>query len=100
MARDNTVVGRNRFGPQEPQATVPENKNAVNGRPSFYECGICGHMHPASWDGDCRDDNNRFTIMELEETFGDIIEEWDANKPLKTGWNEVPMPGSEENIEG
>ena len=25
-----------------------------------YECGICGCVHPWSWDGDCRDDDNRF----------------------------------------
>ena len=32
----------------------------------FYECDICGHIHPWSWDGDCRDDDNRFTFDILE----------------------------------
>ena len=27
----------------------------------YYECGICDHLHPWEWDGDCRDDANRFT---------------------------------------
>lgn len=29
-----------------------------------YECGICGCYHPADWDGDCRDDSNRFPDAE------------------------------------
>ena len=79
-------------------AKVPENTNPVNGRPQFYDCGICGHYHPHSWNGDCRDDNNRFTIMELEKKYGDIIERG-GKKLLETGWNEVPMPGSEDDEE-
>ena len=27
---------------------------------TLYECGICDCYHPWSWDGDCRDDANRF----------------------------------------
>lgn len=26
----------------------------------IYECGICGAYHPWDWDGDCREDVNRF----------------------------------------
>lgn len=26
----------------------------------LYECGICGEFHPWNWDGDCRDDANRY----------------------------------------
>ena len=33
----------------------------------FYECGSCGFFHPATFYGDCRDDNNRFTIEEAEQ---------------------------------
>jgi hypothetical protein len=29
-----------------------------------YECGICGCFHPWNWDGDCRDDRNRFADVE------------------------------------
>ncbi|HEY6766622.1 MAG TPA: hypothetical protein VI386_17825 [Candidatus Sulfotelmatobacter sp.] len=64
------------FGPQE---RVPDTKPI----PQFYECGICGHCHPILWDGDCRDDNNRFTNQELDDKYG------------ADGWEEVPMPGSE-----
>lgn len=31
----------------------------------FVECGCCDHFHPAEFGGDCRDDNNRFTLDEL-----------------------------------
>lgn len=48
--------------------------------PEFYDCGICGHYHPAEWDGDCRDDKNRFTGFELDEKYG------------TDGWEEVDMP--------
>lgn len=26
----------------------------------LYECGICSCYHPWDWDGDCRDDYNRW----------------------------------------
>lgn len=26
----------------------------------LYECGICSCYHPWTWDGDCRDNANRF----------------------------------------
>lgn len=48
--------------------------------PTFYECGICGSYHPATWDGDCRDDANRFALGELDEKYGPF------------GWSEIPMP--------
>lgn len=35
-------------------------------KPKYYDCEICGHIHPWEWDGDCRDDANRFTCSELE----------------------------------
>lgn len=84
MARDPSTQGRNRFGPQEPQADLPENRNA-EGKPRFYLCGICEHLHPASWDGDCRDDNNRFTYDELDKQYGEQDE----------GWECVPTPGTD-----
>ena len=30
----------------------------------IYECGICGSFHPWDFDGDCRDDANRFAGVE------------------------------------
>jgi hypothetical protein len=30
----------------------------------IYECGICGCYHPWSWDGDCREDENRYGSAE------------------------------------
>ncbi len=26
----------------------------------LYECDICGSLHPWDWNGDCRDDENRY----------------------------------------
>ena len=40
------------------------------GKPHYYECGICGHLHPWSFNGDCRDDANRFTFEQLDATHG------------------------------
>ena len=45
--------------------------------PTFYLCGICDHYHDALWNGDCRQDNARFTIDELDEKWLD--------------WNEIDM---------
>lgn len=30
----------------------------------LYECGICSCYHPWGFDGDCRDDNNRYGAPE------------------------------------
>lgn len=53
--------------------------------PEYYECGICGHWHPATWDGDCRDDADRLTVEDIEDRHG-------------TGWQEAPMPGTEDGL--
>ncbi len=52
-------------------------------RPQYYRCGICDHWHNAKWDGDCREDENRFFIEQIDEKHG------------QDGWDEVPMPGTE-----
>lgn len=51
----------------------------------LYQCGICDHWHRAAWDGDCRDDAERFTLDEVETHFGNE----------GSGWIEVPMPNTE-----
>ena len=33
----------------------------------FRECGCCGMFHPINFEGDCRDDSNRFLLDELPE---------------------------------
>lgn len=48
--------------------------------PKFYRCGICDHYHSIQWDGDCRQDDARFYMDQLDKQYG----------PL--GWEEVPMP--------
>jgi hypothetical protein len=45
--------------------TTPRSENCDDtNQPSmpkkFYECGICDCLHPWDWNGDCRDDANRF----------------------------------------
>lgn len=46
---------------------------------SFYDCDICGFFHPTSFDGDCRDDDNRFTHKEIPDdakilTMGEVMD--------------------------
>ncbi|WP_200338661.1 hypothetical protein [Rhodovibrio sodomensis] len=53
-------------------------------RPTYYECGICEAFHPADWNGDCRDDNNRFWPDQLDARHG------------AHGWEEIDMPGTED----
>ena len=48
-------------------------------KPTYYECGICDHLHAAWWDGDCRQDNARFTMEDLEDMHG------------PEGWQEIDM---------
>ena len=38
---------------------IPET-TVVDGYHKIYECGICSCFHPWGWDGDCRDDINRY----------------------------------------
>lgn len=45
----------------------------------YYDCGICGCLHPAQFAGDCRDDANRFASDELDEKHGAY------------GWTEIEM---------
>lgn len=35
--------------------------------PAYYECEICGYFHPWNWNGDCRDNDCRFTDDELDK---------------------------------
>lgn len=53
-------------------------------RPTYYACGICEAYHPADWNGDCRDDNNRFWPDQLDARHGEH------------GWEEIDMPGTED----
>ena len=53
---------------------------ASDPRPAYYDCGICGSLHPATWDGDCRDDASRFACDELDTKHGPF------------GWRESEMP--------
>jgi hypothetical protein len=57
---------------------------AATPTPAFYQCGICCAMHWSRWDGDCREDQARFDIEQLDDHYG------------CDGWAEVSMPGGEE----
>lgn len=52
--------------------------------PKFYRCGICDQWHSAAWDGDCREDDARFNVEDIDAKYGE------------DGWLEVAMPGAEE----
>lgn len=64
---------------QFPETEFFDDGEIIN-RPQFYSCGICDHCHPIDWNGDCRDDANRFTSAALDERYG------------PEGWEEVGMP--------
>jgi hypothetical protein len=53
-------------------------------KPRYYQCGICDSYHSAEWNGDCREDDARFFADQLDEKHGPY------------GWDEVPMPGTED----
>ena len=37
----------------------------------LYECGQCDHLHPWDWNGDCREDENRYAgVEDYEERTG------------------------------
>lgn len=55
------------------------------GPTELYQCGICDHWHRAAWDGDCREDAERFDNDQVNDFFGNE----------GSGWVEVPMPGTE-----
>lgn len=42
----------------------------MKSKPKYYACEICGHNHPWDWNGDCRDDANRFTDEQLDAKYG------------------------------
>ena len=48
----------------------------------FYRCACCDCYHPCWWDGDCRDDEHRFTPDQLDEKYGPFgwedVEVYDA----------------------
>lgn len=48
-------------------------------KPTYYECGICGAMHSASFTGDCREDSARFDVDDLDANHG------------PNGWEEIAM---------
>ena len=53
-------------------------------KPTFYRCGICNSMHPATWDGDCRYDPARYFPEYLDTLHG------------VGGWEEIDMEDVED----
>lgn len=39
-------------------------------KPVFYLCEICGAHHPWNWNGDCRENNARYSYEKLDKQFG------------------------------
>ncbi len=44
----------------------------------YYECGICGHLHRVGFNGDCRQDDARFTNDQLDAKHG--IDGWEIDE--------------------
>lgn len=51
-------------------------------KPKYYECGICSCFHPVEWNGDCREDEHRYAMDELDNLHGG------------NGWDQVDQPGT------
>lgn len=75
-----------KFGPQPFTDPQP---------PQFYRCGCCGCFHPVNWDGDCRDDANRFAPDQLDEKYDGDWEEVD----MYDDWREDDIYEGEEESE-
>jgi hypothetical protein len=84
---DNVIYRR--FGPQAFTAPEP---------PVFYNCGCCGQYHPINWDGDCRDDDNRFFADELDEKYGSNGEWSEVLNPAVGFDDYIDMIESEQGI--
>lgn len=58
---------------------IPTKGNLLLPRPSpiIYECDICSQYHPWEWEGDCRDDANRFSPDEYAARLG--VDEFDLD---------------------
>ncbi len=64
----------------------------------FYECGGCGAYHRADWNGDCREDENRFASPEQMAIRLGLTTETDEDKVRYDHFlEEVDMPGCEPN---
>ena len=49
--------------------------------PKYERCGSCDCYHSVDYFGDCRDNNHRFNMDELDEKHGDLgWEEVDSNR--------------------
>lgn len=68
----------------------------------FYECGICDCLHPCQFAGNCREDDKRFALDELEERYGvenvvvvpmDQADEWPAEEPTALEALEAEVTG-------
>lgn len=69
---------------------MKKHKQVLNkGKPIFLECGSCNMYHPESFFGDCRDDEYRWTIDEIEKEFGDQID---------GGWIEISLEDQEKDL--
>ncbi len=65
------LADKSSHGPFDTEAlAIADARKDSDALPVFYECGICGHCHPWRWNNDCRDDTNRLTCSELEDTYG------------------------------
>ena len=40
--------------------------------PKYEECGCCGMIHRAGYDGDCRNDEERFSLEQLDDRHGPL----------------------------
>jgi hypothetical protein len=48
-------------------------------KPQYFVCPSCAHLHPAGFEGDCRDDEARVTQDTLDARYG--VDGWEEVEP-------------------
>ena len=66
------------FGPSEQPSEETKPRRLAPGEKLVF-CGICDHYHPQSFNGDCRDDYNRFQTPDDENMIAEHFFEDDPN---------------------
>lgn len=84
------LLNQREFFTADPLFDDPPNKTTIHGRylltvyteaakPKFYECGICGCFHKLEFNKDCRVDNQRYALDQLDAKYGPLG--WETAAP-------------------
>ena len=54
-------------GNHQAQVGIMTRQEVIDTTERFEECGVCDHLHPSDYWGDCRNDDMRFQWDEIPE---------------------------------